>query len=113
MVGNLARAGANVVAFDRDAAAVEALAAASTATAVVGAAASVTEIAQQASVVLTALPDDAVLRAVSNELLPALAARGGGAVHVSCSTVAPSTTRALAEAHAAQGVGFVSAPVFA
>jgi len=63
--------------------------------------------------VFTALPDDAVLQAVARELLPALAERKDGAVHVSCSTVAPATTRALAEAHAARGVGFVSAPVFA
>jgi len=109
MVGNLAKAGAAMVVYDRDAQALRGVADEHKATAASG----VPGVAQRAGVVLTALPDDAALRGVTDELLPALASRGDSTVHVSCSTVAPSTTRALAEAHEAQGVGFVSAPVFA
>merc|ERR1719235_2550942 len=60
--------------------------------------------------VFSVVPDDRVLDAVAEELLPAL---GEGKIHVSCSTVAPQTTRRLAEAHMARGTGFVAAPVFA
>merc|ERR1719235_658295 len=60
--------------------------------------------------VFSVVPDDRVLDAVAEELLPAL---GEGKIHVSCSTVAPQTTRRLAEAHMAKGTGFVAAPVFA
>merc|ERR1712062_58565 len=109
MVGNLAQAGATVVAFDRDSSTLAAVAEQQES---VSAAASVHEVAQRASVVLTALPNDAILQTVVDELLPALALQSAP-VHVSCSTVAPSTTRALEKKHAALGVGFVSAPVFA
>lgn len=47
---------------------------------------------------------------MSQEFLPSLPP---GALHVSCSTVSPFTSRALAAAHTARGVGFVGAPVFA
>jgi len=109
MVGNLAQAGATIVAFDRDASALAAVAEQQES---VSAAADIAEVAQRASVVLTALPNDAVLQIVVDELLPALALHSSP-VHISCSTVAPSTTRALEQKHAAKGVGFVSAPVFA
>lgn len=109
MVGNLAKAGATIVAFDRDSTALADVAAKQ---ASVSAAASVHEVAQRASVVLTALPNDAVLQIVADELLPALSSHTAP-VHISCSTVAPSTTRLLETKHAALGIGFVSAPVFA
>lgn len=105
MVGNLLKASASVVAFDRDSAAVAAIVKAGA-----SAASSAADVADRTSLVFTALPDDRVLNIVAEELLPALAE---GAVHVSCSTVGPSTTRALAKAHAERGVGFVAAPVFA
>jgi len=72
----------------------------------------VTSLAEVAKcpVVFSALPDDQVLRRVATELLPALKP---GAIHVSCSTVSPNISRALAEEHLAGGVGFVAAPVFA
>jgi len=109
MVGNLTAAGAKVVVFDPHAEALTSAVHACGATAATSAA----DVARQARVVLTAVPNDAVLRSVTEELLPALAARGDQPVHVSCSTVAPLTARALFEAHALQGVGYVSAPVFA
>eukprot|EP00927_Polykrikos_kofoidii_P066879 TRINITY_DN6243_c0_g1_i1.p1 TRINITY_DN6243_c0_g1~~TRINITY_DN6243_c0_g1_i1.p1 ORF type:complete len:370 (+),score=61.27 TRINITY_DN6243_c0_g1_i1:87-1196(+) len=122
MAGNLVKAGAKVVAYDRDPAAVE--------RAVNDGAepgTSATDVAQRAHFVFTAVPDDRVLLELSDELLPALAERPDGKfndasghlhghfrpVHVSCSTVAPRTTRALGCTHEKSGVGFVSAPVFA
>eukprot|EP00439_Symbiodinium_sp_Y106_P078693 s1447_g17.t1 len=108
MVTNLTKAGESLIIFDRSHAAAEAVAGEA-----VRAATSVAEVAQNAEVVFSALPDDNVLQAVSSELLPALAARGGRPIHVSCSTVSPGISRSLSEAYAARAVGFVSAPVFA
>jgi 3-hydroxyisobutyrate dehydrogenase-like beta-hydroxyacid dehydrogenase len=105
MVNNLLKAGASVVVYDPDQ---SALKAASEVGATV--AESCADVARRAPVVLTAVPNDKVLHQVVVDLLPALPK---GAVHVSCSTVAPKTSRALGEEHAAKGVGFVSAPVFA
>jgi 3-hydroxyisobutyrate dehydrogenase-like beta-hydroxyacid dehydrogenase len=105
MVCNLLKAGASVVAYDPSQAALKA---AEQAGAVPAATAA--DVARRAAVVLTALPDDRVLRAVVADLLPALPE---GSVHVSCSTVSPKTSRELAEEHSARKVGFVAAPVFA
>ncbi|CAJ1341506.1 unnamed protein product, partial [Effrenium voratum] len=104
MVTNLLKAGQRLVVYDPNAAARDA--------AEQLGASSVTSLAEVAKcpVVFSALPDDQVLRRVATELLPALKP---GAIHVSCSTVSPNISRALAEEHLAGGVGFVAAPVFA
>jgi 3-hydroxyisobutyrate dehydrogenase-like beta-hydroxyacid dehydrogenase len=47
---------------------------------------------------------------VTRNLLPHLQP---GALHISCSTVSPFTSRGLARLHAKRQVGFVGAPVFA
>lgn len=47
---------------------------------------------------------------MTRQLLPELQP---GALHISCSTVSPFTSRTLARAHAKRGVGFVGAPIFA
>lgn len=112
MAGNLVAAGATVVGFDPHEASLAHAVSSSGVTAAQG----LGEVAARARVVLSAVPDDAALNKMSEELLPALAARpgdAGPAIHVSCSTVAPATSRALAEAYAAEGVGFVAAPFFA
>lgn len=108
MVTNLTKAGESLLVFDRDQAAVKGAEA-------LGAKGgkSTAEVGQSCSVVFSALPDDSILRAVTNELLPALQSQGGGAIHVSCSTVSPNISRELAEEHSKRQVGFVSAPVFA
>jgi len=110
MANNLLKAGATVSVFDPSRAAVDVLKAEGAT-----AATSAAEVAEHADIVLTAVPDDRALSVVANELLPALAARGGkpAPVHISCSTVSPHISNELAEAHAAQEVGFVAAPVFA
>jgi len=105
----LTTAGAKVIAYDVEEAAVRSVV--EKAGAIAGASAA--DVANQARVVFTAVPDDRVLNAVVCDLLPALAARKDKAVHVSCSTVAPSTCLALAKSHSELDVGFVAAPVFA
>src|SRR5208337_4247718 len=77
--------------------------------------------AASAEVLVTMLADDRAVEAVvlgtqapvcgqpARGLLEAL---GRGAVHVSMSTIGPELSRRLAEAHAAAGQGYVSAPVF-
>jgi 3-hydroxyisobutyrate dehydrogenase-like beta-hydroxyacid dehydrogenase len=109
MVGNLTKAGATIIAYDPDDRALQSAVESTGAVA----AASTEEVTKQARVVFTAVPDDRVLNAVVKDLLPGLAARGDKAVHVSCSTVAPSTSVTLAASHADREVGFVAAPVFA
>jgi 3-hydroxyisobutyrate dehydrogenase-like beta-hydroxyacid dehydrogenase len=62
-------------------------------------------------VVISSLPDDAVLAEVtlSHDGLADILAPG--AVHVSMSTVSPELSRRLARSHAARGQAFVAAPV--
>lgn len=111
MVANLVAAGAEVVAYDRDVKARDSISeAGATVTS------STADVGKHSRIVFSAVPDDRVLNAVAEELLPALAANsreGARAVHVSCSTVAPKTSKALAAEHQQAGVGFVAAPVFA
>ena len=62
-------------------------------------------------VVITMLADDAALEQVT--LGGGLAERlGRGGIHISMSTVAPATTRRLAEHHAAHGSIMIASPVF-
>ncbi|KQI73115.1 3-hydroxyisobutyrate dehydrogenase [Loktanella sp. 5RATIMAR09] len=64
--------------------------------------------AKDADVVITMLPNGAILRAVAAEIHPAMKA---GAIHLDCSTVDVESARAVAaEAHAA-GLQAVDAPV--
>ncbi len=71
-------------------------------------AASSAEAASGADVVITMLPNGAILRTVAADVLPAMSA---GAVLIDCSTVDVESARVVAEALAAEGVGFVDAPV--
>lgn len=70
------------------------------------------EAVQGASFVFTMVTDDAALEELClgpDGLLPAMPT---GAIHASCSTVAPDTNRRLAAAHARQGSSLVATPVF-
>ncbi|MEO1797777.1 MAG: 3-hydroxyisobutyrate dehydrogenase [Pseudomonadota bacterium] len=71
-------------------------------------AASAAEAATGADVVITMLPNGAILRAVADDILPAMAA---GAVLLDCSTVDVASARAVAEAAAERGVETLDAPV--
>jgi len=103
---NLVCAGYDVTAYDASAGAV----AVAVANGAAGAA-SPAEVAAASPVVITMLPNDAVLRAVVDGGL--LAAMQPGGLHVSCSTIAPGTARELAAEHGAQGSAYVGAPIFA
>lgn len=61
-------------------------------------------------IVITMLADDAAVEAV---VLGGLAERlGAGGIHISMSTIAPATSRRLAQYHAENGSTYVAAPVF-
>lgn len=98
MAANLAKAGHEVAGFDLTAPMPEG----------VTKAASATETAQGADVVITMLPNGAILRSVAAEVIPAMAA---GAVLCDCSTVDVDSARAVADQAAAAGLGALDAPV--
>ncbi|WP_372922947.1 3-hydroxyisobutyrate dehydrogenase [Roseovarius sp.] len=98
MAANLASAGHDVTGFDTAGVRVEGVVAASSAA---GAAAG-------AAVVITMLPDGAVLRAVADEIIPAMDA---GAVLLDCSTVDVDSARAVADSARAAGLSALDAPV--
>ncbi|RCW86703.1 3-hydroxyisobutyrate dehydrogenase [Paracoccus lutimaris] len=98
MAANLAKAGHEVAGFDLTAPMPEG----------VTKAASATETAQGADVVITMLPNGAILRSVAAEVIPAIAA---GAVLCDCSTVDVDSARAVADQAAAAGLGALDAPV--
>ncbi|RQP04443.1 MAG: 3-hydroxyisobutyrate dehydrogenase [Paracoccus sp. BP8] len=98
MAANLAKAGHAVAGFDLAAPMPEG----------VGKAASAAEAAQGAEVVITMLPNGAILRAVAEEVVPAMTA---GAVFCDCSTVDVESARAVAAQAQAAGLGALDAPV--
>ncbi|MDQ7260925.1 3-hydroxyisobutyrate dehydrogenase [Paracoccus sp. PS-1] len=98
MAANLAKAGHAVAGFDLAAPMPEG----------VVKAASAAEAAQGAEVVITMLPNGAILRAVAEEVIPAMTA---GAVFCDCSTVDVESARAVAAQAQAVGLGALDAPV--
>ncbi|SDW46442.1 3-hydroxyisobutyrate dehydrogenase [Ruegeria halocynthiae] len=98
MAANLARAGHNVIGFDQADVAVEG----------VKMAASGTAAATDAEVVITMLPNGQILRAVANEVIPAM---HNGAVLIDCSTVDVDSARTVAQQAANAGLLSVDAPV--
>lgn len=98
MAANLAKAGHAVVGFDIATPMPEGVVQAATAR----------EAVAQAEVVITMLPNGAILRAVAAEVIPAMAA---GAVLVDCSTVDVESARAVAREAVAVGLGALDAPV--
>ncbi|SEM81947.1 3-hydroxyisobutyrate dehydrogenase [Gemmobacter aquatilis] len=98
MAANLAKAGHEVRGFDLAAPMPEGVTRAATAT----------EAASGADVVLTMLPNGAILRAVAAEVIPAMEP---GAVLCDCSTVDVDSARAVAAQAEAAGLGALDAPV--
>ncbi len=98
MAANLAKAGHEVAGFDLVAPMPEGVSRAATAAAA----------AEGADVVITMLPNGAILRAVAAEVIPAMAP---GAVLCDCSTVDVESARAVAAEAAAAGLGALDAPV--
>ena len=77
-------------------------------------AASIKEIALKCSHIISILPNDDVLNSVSDELIETASTSPSSCfVHISCSTVSPTTSRALEEKYASAGLTLVAAPVFA
>jgi len=68
--------------------------------------------AQRADVVFTMVSDDAALLDVTLGNEGFLATLPEGAIHVSCSTIAPETSRQLAAEHARRKTTYVASPVF-
>jgi len=98
MAANLAKAGHDVTGYDP----------ATPMPAGVTGAISAAGAVQGAEVVITMLPNGAILRSVAAEVIPAMAK---GAVLVDCSTVDVDSARAVAEQAAAAGLSALDAPV--
>ncbi|CUJ36393.1 3-hydroxyisobutyrate dehydrogenase [Cognatishimia activa] len=98
MAANLAKAGHDVVGFDMADVAIEGVA-------LVGSGA---EAAKNADVVITMLPNGQILRAVANEVIPAM---NTGAALVDCSTVDVESAKAVAQQAEDAGLLSVDAPV--
>ncbi|MDE3029649.1 MAG: 3-hydroxyisobutyrate dehydrogenase [Paracoccaceae bacterium] len=98
MAANLAKAGHAVRGFDTIAGMPDGVARA----------ASAAEAARDADVVITMLPNGAILRAVAAEVIPAMRK---GAVLCDCSTVDVDSARAVADLALAAGLGALDAPV--
>ena len=98
MAANLARAGHEVAGFDLTAPMPEGVTRATSAAAA----------ATGAEVVITMLPNGAILRSVAADVIPTMTA---GAVLCDCSTVDVDSARAVADQAAAAGLGALDAPV--
>ena len=98
MAANLVAAGHAVAGFDLAAPAPEG----------VTMAASAADAAKGQDVVITMLPNGAILRAVAGDIIPAMAP---GAVLLDCSTVEVDAARDVAAQCQAAGLGFLDAPV--
>jgi 3-hydroxyisobutyrate dehydrogenase-like beta-hydroxyacid dehydrogenase len=107
MARNLIRAGHSVTVYNRTR---ERAAELESAGAMVGE--SPADAARNAEAVITMLADDRAVEQVvfaEGALLDSMAA---GAVHISMSTISVALSRRLQEAHAANGQGYIAAPVF-
>ncbi|SNR32070.1 NAD(P)-dependent oxidoreductase [Hymenobacter mucosus] len=107
MAANLLKAGHSLTVYNRTASKAAGLQAQGATVA-----ATPTEAVQNADFVFTMVTDDAALESLCTGPEGFLPAMKPGAVHASCSTVAPDTNRRLAEAHAQHGTYLVSTPVF-
>ena len=98
MARNLAKAGHDAMGFDVAAPAPEGVAEVSSAA----------EATRNAEIVITMLPDGAILRRVADEVIPAMEQ---GAVLLDCSTVDVESARTVAAKAEAAGLGALDAPV--
>jgi 3-hydroxyisobutyrate dehydrogenase len=98
MAHNLAKAGHSVIGFDTAGTTAEGVDVAQTAQ----------DACSGADFVITMLPNGAILRAVADQVLPAMKS---GAVLIDCSTVDVDSARHVGAQAAEMGLGFVDAPV--
>jgi 3-hydroxyisobutyrate dehydrogenase-like beta-hydroxyacid dehydrogenase len=73
-------------------------------------AASLKDIASSCDAIFSILPNDDVLTTVSEELIKN---SDRSFVHISCSTVSPTTSRGLQGRYASKGKTLIASPVFA
>jgi 4-hydroxybutyrate dehydrogenase/sulfolactaldehyde 3-reductase len=106
MASNLSRKGFRLVVHDINRAAVAELEALQC-----RGAESAAQVAQEAPLVVTMLPNSAIVSEIVGGKDGVLAHAKPGGLVMDMSTVSPETTDALAKAAAAKGVGFVDAPV--
>ena len=106
MARNLAKAGFEVVAYNRTASRAEALRADG-----VAVASTIAEVGQTASVVITMVPDTPDVLAVVEGDGGLAGAMREGSVLIDMSTISPAETRALAERLAERGIAMLDAPV--
>ena len=106
MARNLAKAGFDVIAYNRTASRAEALRADG-----VAVAASLAEVGQTASVVITMVPDTPDVLAVVEGEGGLAGAMREGSVLIDMSTISPAETRALAGRLAERGIAMLDAPV--
>ena len=98
MAANLAKAGYTVAGFDTANVAIDG----------VTTVASAVDVAKDADVVITMLPNGAILRAVADQIIPSMKA---GAVFLDCSTVDVESARAVAAQAAEAELSSLDAPV--
>ena len=106
MASNLCRKGFRLLVNDIDPAAVQELEALQA-----RGAASVAEVASQSDIVVTMLPNSAVVRDVGGRADGVLASLKPGTGVMDMSTVSPETSDEIAARAQARGIGFVDAPV--
>jgi 3-hydroxyisobutyrate dehydrogenase-like beta-hydroxyacid dehydrogenase len=107
MAANLLAAGHKLKVYNRTASKAAALKAKGAAVA-----ASAAEVATPGGVVFTMVSDDRVLEELCAAKPSFVERLGAGGVHVSVSTIAPATSKKLAEEHRKLGVDYVASPVF-
>lgn len=107
MAANLLKAGFPLTVYNRTAAKADALREQGATVAPTPA-----DAVREADIVFTMVTDDHALEALTTGPDGILSALRPGAIHASCSTVAPDTTRRLADAHAVHGSVLVASPVF-
>lgn len=113
MVKHIAASGHSMLVFDRTKEAMKAMEESAATGLPISLASSVKEIAENCDVVISMLPNDVVVSKISLELLEHATSKDF--VHVSCSTVSPSTSRQLAQEYkeADTPSTFIASPVFA
>ena len=118
MVENLSKDGRKIMVFDANPDAVNLVVSASAAGNGSVTAGSLEDLSNNCSVIFSMLPNDIIVDSISNSLINANQGKDkkkkkNAFMHVSCSTISPSTARRLATLHSTAGHSLITAPVFA
>ncbi len=110
MVANLHKDGYNLLIYDKNKATSRQVADANNSGGV-EVASSVDEIAEKCSTILSILPNDVIVDDVATTLLNK--SKKENMIHISCSTISPTTSRDLAGKYNKKNRHFIASPVFA